>query len=205
MTLVNACLYDVSPIIIKLINVALLVIGAAFLWHNGAKVQVAEVASKPTNGNSNSTDSSNIIGSKNDNIASSAPTYSHTTADRSGSENSGSDNFTLLALDYSTWILLMLVLSPLSWSHHHLALLIPFLAIIAALHNGSLPNANKLLWAALAVGCMLFVIDGETLHGSIGAILYILFYMAFYYKLVLLLMVIWEVLLAWCVRKKSYE
>ena len=205
MTLVNACLYDVSPIIIKLINVALLVIGAAFLWHNGAKVQVAEVASKPTNGNSNSTDSSNIIGSKNDNIASSAPTYSHTTADKSGSENSGRDNFTLLALDYSTWILLMLVLSPLSWSHHHLALLIPFLAIIAALHNDSLPNANKLLWAALAVGCMLFVIDGETLHGSIGAILYILFYMAFYYKLVLLLMVIWEVLLAWCVRKKSYE
>ena len=179
MTLANACLYDVSPFLIKLINVALLAVGAAFLWYNGAKVQSAEIASEPTNSNA--------------------------TADRSGSKNSGSDNFTLLALDYSTWILLMLVLSPLSWSHHHLALLIPFLAIIAALHNGSLPNAGKLLWAALAIGCMLFVIDSETLHGPIGAILYILFYMAFYYKLVLLLMVIWEGLLVWCVRKKSSE
>lgn len=205
MTLVNACLYDVSPFVIKLINVALLAAGAAFLWHNGAKVQSAEIASEQTNSNSESTDSSNIIGSKNDNIASSDPTCSNATADRSGSKNSGSDNFTLLALDYSTWILLMLVLSPLSWSHHHLALLIPFLAIIAALHNGSLPNAGKLLWAALAIGCMLFVIDSETLHGPIGAILYILFYMAFYYKLVLLLMVIWEGLLVWCMRKKSSE
>lgn len=180
MTLVNACLYDVSPLVIKLINVALLATGAALLWRNDAKVQVAE-------------------------IASGAPTCSNTTADRSGSENSGSDNFTLLALDYSTWILLMLMLSPLSWSHHHLALLIPFLAIIATLHNGSLPNAGKQLWAALAIGCALFVIDGETLHGPIGSILYILFYMAFYYKLMLLLMAIWEGLLVWAIRKKGSE
>ncbi len=166
MTLVSACLYDVSPLVIKLINVALLATGAAFLWRNGAKVQVAEIASEQT---------------------------------------SGSDNFTLLALDYSTWILLMLMLSPLSWSHHHLALLIPFLAIIATLHNGSLPNAGKQLWAALAIGCTLFIVDGETLHGPIGSILYILFYMAFYYKLILLLMAIWEGLLIWGVRKKGSE
>ena len=166
MTLVSACLYDVSPLVIKLINVALLATGAAFLWRNGAKVQVAEIASEQT---------------------------------------SGSDNFTLLALDYSTWILLMLMLSPLSWSHHHLALLIPFLAIIAALHNGSLPNASNLLWAALAIGCTLFIVDGETLHGPIGSILYILFYMAFYYKLMLLLMAIWEGLLVWAIRKKGSE
>ncbi len=166
MTLVNACLYDVSPLAIKLINVALLAVGAVFLWYNGVKVQSAEIASEQT---------------------------------------SGSDNFTLLALDYSTWILLMLMLSPLSWSHHHLALLIPFLAIIAALHNGSLPNASNLLWAALAIGCALFVIDGETLHGPIGSILYILFYIAFYYKLVLLLMAIWEGLLVWAIRKKGGE
>ena len=166
MTLVSACLYDVSPLVIKLINVALLATGAAFLWRNGAKVQVAEIASEQT---------------------------------------SGSDNFTLLALDYSTWILLMLMLSPLSWSHHHLALLIPFLAIIAALHNGSLPNASNLLWAALAIGCTLFIVDGETLHGPIGSILFILFYMAFYYKLILLLMAIWEGLLIWGVRKKGSE
>ena len=166
MTLVSACLYDVSPLVIKLINVALLATGAAFLWRNGAKVQVAEIASEQT---------------------------------------SGSDNFTLLALDYSTWILLMLMLSPLSWSHHHLALLIPFLAIIATLHNGSLPNAGKQLWAALAIGCTLFIVDGETLHGPIGSIMYILFYMAFYYKLILLLMAIWEGLLIWGVRKKGSE
>lgn len=207
MTLVNACLYDVSPLAIKLINVALLTAGAAFLWHNGAKVQSAEIASEQTSesDSTDNTDSSNIIGSGKASIASSAPTCSNATADRSGSGNSGSDNFTLLALDYSTWILLMLMLSPLSWSHHHLALLIPFLAIIAALHNGSLPNASKQLWAALAIGCALFVIDGETLHGPIGSILYILFYMAFYYKLVLLLMAIWEGLLVWSVRKKSDE
>ena len=166
MTLVSACLYDVSPLVIKLINVALLATGAAFLWRNGAKVQVAEIASEQT---------------------------------------SGSDNFTLLALDYSTWILLMLMLSPLSWSHHHLALLIPFLAIIATLHNGSLPNAGKQLWAALAIGCTLFIVDGETLHGPIGSIMYILFYMAFYYNLILLLMAIWEGLLIWGVRKKGSE
>ena len=181
MTLVSACLYDVSPLVIKLINVALLATGAALLWRNGAKVQVAEITSEQTNSNSDSNDSG------------------------SGSGNSGSDNFTLLALDYSTWILLMLMLSPLSWSHHHLALLIPFLAIIAALHNGSLPNASKQLWAALAIGCTLFVIDGETLHGPIGSILYILFYMAFYYKLILLLMAIWEGLLVWAIRKKGSE
>ena len=181
MTLVSACLYDVSPLVIKLINVALLATGAALLWRNGAKVQVAEITSEQTNSNSDSNDSG------------------------SGSGNSGSDNFTLLALDYSTWILLMLMLSPLSWSHHHLALLIPFLAIIAALHNGSLPNAGKQLWAALAIGCTLFVIDGETLHGPIGSILYILFYMAFYYKLILLLMAIWEGLLVWAIRKKGSE
>lgn len=169
MTLINACLYDVSPLLIKLINVALLTVGAVFLWHNGSKVQSAKIASEPTS--SRHTDSSN--------------------------------NFTLLALDYSTWILLMLMLSPLSWSHHHLALLIPFLVIIAALHNGSLPNASRLLWIALAIGCALFIVDSETLHGTIGSILYILFYMAFYYKLVLLLMAVWEVLLVWIVKKES--
>ena len=207
MTLVSACLYDVSPLVIKLINVALLATGAAFLWHNGAKVKSAEIVGEQTSesDSTDNTDSSNIIGSGKASIASSAPTCSNATADRSGSGNSGSDNFTLLALDYSTWILLMLMLSPLSWSHHHLALLIPFLAIIAALHNGSLPNAGKQLWAALAIGCTLFVIDGETLHGPIGSILYILFYMAFYYKLILLLMAIWEGLLVWAIRKKGSE
>lgn len=202
MTLVNACLYDVSPLVIKLINVALLTAGAAFLWHNGAKVQSAEIVGEQTSDNDSADNIScgNIIGSGKASIASIAATCSNATAGRSGS-----DNFTLLALDYSTWILLMLILSPLSWSHHHLALLIPFLAIIVALHNGSLPNASKQLWAALAIGCTLFVIDGETLHGPIGAILYILFYMAFYYKLVLLLMIIWEGMLVWSVRKKSGE
>lgn len=205
MTIVNACLYDVSPIVIKLINVVLLAAIAIFLWHNGPKVQCAEIDNKQISDSANGNSTNN---DKSDSHSNNSNETSNNAADRNAvniTDSSCSANFTLLALDYSTWILAMLMLSPLSWSHHHLVLLVPFLAIMAALHNGNLLTANstvsKLLWLVLAVGCLLFIVDSETLHGIVGGILYVLFYMAFYYKLILLLMAVWEVLLVLIVRE----
>lgn len=102
-------------------------------------------------------------------------------------ELKGAEEGLAWGVDFSRWLVLSLILSPLSWGHHHLVLIIPFLIFLAQTWlKGtalSFKSGEAWLWGAL------WIIDGESFHNpsTRGLIIWL-----FSYKFILVLLLLLE-------------
>lgn len=96
------------------------------------------------------------------------------------------------ALSFSLWLFAALILSPISWGHHHIILLFPLLTLLAIMIGkesfAAVNNINYSLYASLLIACLLFCIDGESFYGEAmrGAVIFL-----FVHKAVLILISLW--------------
>ncbi|MGM9998816.1 MAG: glycosyltransferase 87 family protein [Candidatus Bruticola sp.] len=174
MSIINNCLYDMPPIVIKFINIFIIAFVVYALWKSSCNSRQAAVLTFADSEAAQALDS----------VA-----ENH---DKCDTANTISGNFSLFTAEYGVWILATLIISPLSWSHHHIVTVIPLLAVISLLAQGNIKCSTKLLWSCVIVACLLILTDSETMH---NAAVMPLFYTIFQYKLILGLLIVWEILL----------
>ncbi|MBQ7502482.1 DUF2029 domain-containing protein [bacterium] len=106
-------------------------------------------------------------------------------------ENDGNGRI-IRALTFSLWLFASLVLSPISWGHHHIILLLPLLTSLSMLivkeSFSAVKNLNYSLYASIFIAFILFCLDGESFYGS-GLRSAVIFLFA--HKAVLILMILW--------------
>jgi len=74
------------------------------------------------------------------------------------------DDRTASSLEYSLYVLSSTFLAPFSFSHHHIVLIIPFIALIVLfLKGGHQPRLRMLLIASLALFALFWIFDGQLL------------------------------------------
>ncbi|MGM9991968.1 MAG: glycosyltransferase 87 family protein [Candidatus Bruticola sp.] len=183
MSIISSSLYDMPSTVIKFLNLLIIASTLYGLWQIGSSSTIN--FNSPSNDVSSNTETEQNL--------SAAHISSLDTENNNNSETiSYIRRFALFTAEYGAWILAMLIISPLSWSHHHIVAIIPMLSLISLISSSYQKEYQiKLLWSCIVTSSLLILADSETLHGAALPI----FYTIFQYKLILILIIIWETML----------
>lgn len=181
----SSVLYDLEPGTLKLISALLAAAASAMLLFCAGRTGRGRALGHKTAGSSITENGNENAGAKHAavNEDSGEKFTKHTINTAYTKENNMQIIFE--GAEFSAWLLMMLIISPLAWGHHYIVIFIPLCVFAAAVMEAEGNSRLQISAAAvLSILTVLFFLDSESFHDGAS---FKIFLSVFEHKIILLL------------------